>query len=178
LGNLLFFAIPLALFEIWLENFKSGWDGEFIHPFWGKKIYWGWMLKVFQKRYVTPYHLIMFGVIIPLITLTEYLMLHFLDGSRWIVVSFGKVTIIPPLFILALWLGNMVVEDFLWFALNTWFHFRFPDALHKLFKGEFKWHTQWVNITHNVMLPRFYLTTPIWIAILLAAEEILIRIIR
>ncbi len=177
-ANVLLFAIPLAAFEVWLEKFKSGWDGEFVDPFWGKKVNIRLIDKVFEKTYVTPYHIIMFGVIMPGITVLEWLGLHWLTGQGWIMLSFGGITIIPPIFLSAVWIGNAVVEDFLWFAFNSWFGFRFPDALAKLFMGEFKWHTKWARLSPSVMLPRFYLTAPIWIVILLVAQQLIIGMSR
>lgn len=178
IANVLVLAIPLAFFEIWLENFKSGWDGEFTDPFWGRKIRWRWMNTLFEKAYVTPYHLVMFGAVIPGITFLEYWIFHILSGGSWLIMSFRGITIVAPIYIVAVWIGNAVVEDFFWFAFNSWFKFRFPDALDKLFRGEFKWHTKWVRVTRSAVLPRFYFTAPVVILGLMAAQEIVIRLCK
>jgi hypothetical protein len=170
LWNVLAIAFPLALFEIWLERFKSGWDGEFTSRFWGKKIRIGFLNKVFEKAYITPYHFIMFGAIIPALMVVQYAWLVHLAGRNSLVMEFWDLKIVPLIFLPAVWLGNAVLEDFLWFALN----WHFPDALRKLFRGEFKWHTKWVVVGKG-MVPRFYLTTPGLVIVLLVLEDFIVK---
>jgi hypothetical protein len=172
--NVLVIAFPLAIFEIWLEKYKSGWGGEFYHPFWGKKIRIGLLLRIAEKIYVTPYHLIMFGVVIPGIFTAEYFSLRYLAWHGGWILSFTDISIVPAIFLPAVWLGVTVVEDFLWFALN----WRYPDALLRLCRGEMAWHTRWVKITDSVKLPRFYLTVPLGIAFLFAVHHCIVRLNR
>ena len=179
IANVLLFAIPLGLFEVYLERFKSGWDGEFFDPFWGKKINVAWMDKAFEKTYVTPYHIIMFGIVFPGIIALEYLGLHCVAGHGWWRLDFWGISIIPLAFIPAVLVGNMVFEDFLWFVFNSycwWFKVRFPDALAKLFRGEFKWHTKWIDIPLvGIKLPRFYIWATAIAIILLIIQEAIIK---
>ncbi len=165
---MLLFAIPLGLFEVWLERFKSGWCGEFHNPFWGKKIRIKLLNLLGEKTYVTPYHLIMFGPVYLGVSIIELICLHF-AGHGWMIITVSGFKIVPVIWLTAVWFGNATVEDFLWFVFNSycfWFKFRFPDALKMLFRGKFTWHTRWVKIG-SIMLPRFYLTTPLWVMLLL-----------
>lgn len=179
-GNVLAIAIPLACFEIWLERFKSGWCGEFFHPFWGRKIRWRWLCRLFEKTYVTPYHLIMFGPVIMGISAVEYILLARV-GRGWLIAAPFGVTIVPPLFLTAVWAGNTVIEDFLYFALQRLMAALllkppFPDALERFFRGEFTWHTKWLRLGPRLSLPLFYFTTWYVVAALIAAERLIIRL--
>ena len=130
-----------------------------------------WLCGTFENPRITYYKSIRLGLVIPGVTIIEFIMLHSLAGSDWIVLSFGDITIVTPLFIAALWIGNIVLEDFLYFVFMTLFG-RSHDALPKLLHVNFKLHTKWSQITTtSVMLPRSYLTTPGWVAILLIAQE-------
>jgi hypothetical protein len=166
-ADVLIRAIPLGLFEVWLERFKSGWNGEFFDPFWGTKIRIPLLNAIFEKDYVTPYHLIMFGPVYAGTSAIEWLVLHTIDGRGWMIVSVFGVKIVPVIWIVAVWLGNATVEDILWFVFNTYctrFKVRFPDALEKLFRGEFEWHTRWV-LFHpgESVLPKFHYDKVYWV---------------
>ena len=157
----------MAIFEIWLERFKSGWGGEFYSPFWGKKLYFSWVMKSMEKSYISVYHLVMFAGVLPGIYLAEYfLFVHWVGHHGWIL-SFEGFTVVPIIYFLAVWMGVAVGEDFLYFLLN----WHFPDALRLFFKGELSWHTKWVNITPTKKVPKFYLTTPLYIAGLFALQS-------
>ncbi len=156
--NVLVVAVPLALFEIWLERFKTGWGGEFRSPFWGYKITWRPLCLVMQKTYVTPYHLLMFGLVIP-VTLV---------AQCWLT----PLPVVGPVYFLALWIGVATLEDFLWAALN----WHYPRALHRMFHQGLSWHTKWIELTQEVKVPRFYITSPFWIAILLVIQHLIIRL--
>jgi hypothetical protein len=179
LGNVLLIAVPLAIFEVWLENFKPGPWGhtEFDHPFWGKKLKWFGNCWPFEKAYVTPYHLIMFGVIVPSITVIEYAALRYLAISGWIVLSFKYMTIVAPLFIAAIWIGNMVLEDFLYMVFIS-FGNRFPYALDKFLHGEFEWHKKWFPEKSKIKLPRSYFIGLIAIEFLFLLQQIIIRLVH
>lgn len=156
--NVLVVAVPLAIFEIWLGRFKDGWGGEFRHPFWGYKITWRPLCLVMQKTYVTPYHLLMFGLVIPAA----------LGIECWVL----RHQIVWPVFFLALWIGVAILEDFLWFALN----WHYPGALRRLVREGLSWHTKWVQLSKNVKVPSFYVTSPFWIAVLLVIQHLIIRL--
>ena len=146
LANVLLFAIPLGMFEVYLERFKGKkWNGEFTDTFWGEQINIRLIDRFCEKTYVTPYHLIMFCGIFPGITALEWIGLHQLAGHGWLIVSFAGMTIIPPIFLAAVLIGNMVVEDILWAVFNSycwWFAFRFKDGLQRYCRGELAWHTK------------------------------------
>ena len=184
--NLLPISYLLAEFEIYLEGFKKGeWSKtEFDHKFWGRKIMGrnklsrfiiGWVL---EKTYITPYHIVMFGGIIPLVTIINYLVLWLTSGQvptlyGWLFMTVAGTKIFAPLFVVAVWIGNLVLEDFLWFALQSLTGWREPHALSKLLHGEFAWHTKWWGFK-GLMLPRFYFTTPLLVTLILLAQHFIV----
>jgi hypothetical protein len=117
----------------------------------------------------------MFGAIIPAITVLNFLLFWHLSGHTWSIMSFGGVKIVPIIFLPTIWLGNMVLEDFLWFAIQSITGWREPKALERLFAGDFVWHTEFVELPFSIMLPRFYITTPLWVAILLIIQQFIVR---
>lgn len=171
-SNVLAIAIPLAIFEIWLEKLKTGWGGEFRSPFWGKKIYFGFLLKIAEKTYVTTYHLVMFGLVLPSLLAIEFFILWHLSKDGFWILNVDGIRFVPVIFLPTVWLGNTVVEDFFYFVFN----WRFPGALKKLFRGEMTWHTHYTNLTSSVKLPRFYITYSICVFVLLVAQYILVRL--
>jgi hypothetical protein len=172
--NIFAIAVPLAIFEIWLEKFKSGWGGEFYNPFWGKKIRTAWIMRVAEKDYLTPYHFLMFLGILPIIYGAEWVAFsHVAVGPWWFVLSFRDISISPILYFPALWIGVATLEDFLYFALN----WRWPNALTRLFNAEMPWHTDYVRISTTKQVPRFYLICLIYVVLLLAAQHLIARLI-
>ena len=80
LCNVLLFSLPLAIFEIWLEGYKTGSWGktEFSDRFFlGKKIdvSKSWLGRVLEKEYFEWYHVTMFGIVMPLLVFLNYLLL-------------------------------------------------------------------------------------------------------
>ena len=80
--------------------------------------------------------------------------------------------IIGPIFVLTVLVGNMVAEDFLWFALQSLTGWRHPDALSRLFKGDFAWHKEWWSM-FGIKLPRFYITTTAVVIIVLFLQYLI-----
>jgi hypothetical protein len=156
LANLFVFAIPLTFLECWLDKYRDGWGTEFRSPFWGHKLRWKW-LRLFEKEFIVVYHVVVFFIALPLLFTGEYFLVAPFSHQ------FG------PLYFIALWLGVSTLEDFLYFVFN----WHFDDALERFWRGEMKWHTHYVRITANKVVPRFYITTPIWIAVLLIANYFL-----
>lgn len=172
LGNVFIIALPLAILEIWLEKFKAGWDSEFKHHFWGRKIEIKILLRMTDKAYITVYHFVMFGLLLPMIFILEsFFLFNILKNGFWIT-QFESTRFVPLIFFFAVWLGVTVVEDFFWFVLN----WRYPEALGKLFKAELAWHTHWIGITKTIKVPRFYITGPIVVFILFIINYILIQV--
>ena len=173
LANVFIIALPFAVLEIWLEKFKSEWDGEFNSAFWGKKIQIKLLLKMTDKTYITVYHFVMFGLFLPgILTLESFVLFHAGQNQFWIFEVNGA-RLIALIFIFAVWLGVAVVEDFLWFLLN----WRYPKALGKLFKAELAWHTHWISLTNSIKLPRFYITAPIVVVILFVINYIFVSVV-
>ncbi len=179
--NVVVIATPLALFEIWLERYKSGWGGEFYSPFWGYKIEFsflskiklGFLLKILEKTYVTPYHLLMFGLVLPGIFTAEFLWLKHLAGgvSSWVLpVGFWGISIVPVIYFVALWIGVATLEDFLWSALN----WHYENAMSRFFSGDLAWHAKWSELAPGIKVPSFYISSPIWIAFLLISQWIVV----
>ncbi len=123
-----------------------------------------------EKAYISVYHLVMFGGVLPTIYIVEYFLFAHLARHHGWILSFEGITVVPVIYLLAVWMGANVLEDFLYFFLN----WHFPNALRRFFKGEMNWHTKYIQITATKKLPRFYLTTPIWIATLFVAQAIII----
>lgn len=179
LANVLIISIPLAIFEIWLERFKHGpWgEGEFQHRFWGHKIDNKILCTILQKKYVTPYHLVVFIAVLGALFGLEW---HYFAtqsiSNGWIISAvlpiFGAVKIIPLIFFPALWLGVATVEDLFWFALN----WRVPNSLMKLIRKEFGWHTAYyhINPSKTWWLPKFYLQTLAIVLVLFTVHELVI----
>ncbi len=137
--NFFVLSLILAIFEISTEKDK-GW-GTGLGSFWGKKFFVeGVISRVCEKHYFTLYHLVMFGLIVPLILYGEHLWFK-----------------MPLFFLVASWIEIAVIEDFLWFILN-WY---FPGSLRKLLAGEIWWHTVYWRIG-NIRLPRFYFLSSFW----------------
>lgn len=148
--DVLAISLAVAIFEIVLEK-DQGWASARGNNFWGRPIWiHTWFSTIFEKQYVTVYHLGMFGVAIPGALIAEWLALR----------SAGIA--LPLLSIVAAWLAITAVEDFLWFVLN-WYY---PSSLRDLLAGKIWWHTRWVRLG-SISLPRFYLWTPVASLILL-----------
>jgi len=157
--NVVAISLPLAVLEIYLEKFKSGpWgDTEFTHGFWGRRIR-GEIVLFFGKDFVTMYQIVVFGTII--VGLTALCYATFADGLFVIVI--GDTSVVMPAFVAAIVSGIMVTEDLLWFAIQTWTGWREPEALDRLFRGDYKWHgatpDKWLHFMPGVMIPRCYVT--------------------
>jgi hypothetical protein len=141
----------LALVEIVIEK-DRGWASTLNQRGLGKKLLAGSpMLQWIDKPYVTAYHLLVFGALLPLVLCTQYRIgilagFGFASGPRHLISDF--------LFLFSAFLAICVFEDFLWFALN-WYY---PGSLTDLFAGEIWWHTGWIPLSPSVKLPRFYLS--------------------
>ena len=159
LTNLVVLSTAVALFEIVLEK-EKGWASGLDGRVWGRKFRFGGAVGwLFEKPYVTLYHLAMFGAVLPGIFFGEYALLlrrgsGLPTGGAWQ----------PFVFFGSLWVAVCVVEDFLWFAMN----WHYPRSLSDLFAGGIWWHTRWVRIG-TVRLPRFYVWATLLAVVLLGA---------
>jgi hypothetical protein len=177
--NVLLLSSSLALFEIILER-ENGWASGLKRFGLGRPLWRGSLFANFiEKQYLTPYHLLMFGVVIPGIFLGQLYTLHRVlndvtftstHSAVFSTCHVGPVAFVPLLAILAAWLALAALEDFLWFAWN-WYY---PRSLQDLIQGQIWWHTQWVQIG-TIKLPRFYVVTPPLACVLLAASSLLAR---
>ncbi|HEY5220559.1 MAG TPA: hypothetical protein VIJ29_00195 [Candidatus Paceibacterota bacterium] len=157
----LWIAVPISLFEIWLCPFTIGRFGGFCFV----RLNVPMLKSLVGDCMVTPYHLTLFLVIVPV----------FCGIGTWIV---GKDLIHGGIakfaFFGACQLGVMVGEDASWFILNTVFRLRLPDALPRLLHGDIPWFPHWIDFG-AFKLPDFYLYLPFAIIILLAIETIASR---
>jgi hypothetical protein len=81
------------------------------------------------------------------------------------------------LYMPTVYLGIMVTEDFLWFAVQSAIGWRKPDALDQLFLGKMKWIKDWVDVPLlGIKLPRSYYKTPALVIILLVVQYILVHV--
>jgi hypothetical protein len=156
-------AIPLALFEIWLDPFKAKGIGGFCfdESLWGRKLDIPVLSAVAGNCMVTPYHLTVFLAVVPALCGIAI----WLVNRNTIRGTLAKLT-----FLLACQFGVMVTEDALWFTLNTAFRLHLPDALPRLLHGEVAWFPRWIDFW-AFKLPDFYVYLPIAIVVLLAIEH-------
>jgi hypothetical protein len=141
----------LALIEIVIEK-DRGWASTMNERGLGKKLLTGsTVLQWIDKPYVTAYHLLVFGALLPSVLWTQY--------RIGILAGFGFAPhpgypIADAIFLFSAFLAICVFEDFLWFALN-WYY---PSSLTDLLAGNIWWHTGWIPLSSSVKLPRFYIS--------------------
>ena len=141
----------LAVIEIVIEK-DRGWASGLNERGWGKRFLAGTpVVRWIDKPYITWYHLLVFGALLPIVLLTQY--------RIGVLVEFGPAAgagyaVADFLFLLSAFMAITVLEDFLWFALN-WYY---PSSLADLFGGEVWWHTRWIPLGPAVKLPRFYIS--------------------
>jgi len=133
---MVFMAFILALWEIQIEG-KDGWAAK--APCW--RLETGWLMKLTDGRPVTGYHFYMTLFIIALVHLP-----FFFVSWDWQTESL----------ILGFYVGMVLLEDILWFALNP--HF----GIKKFRKGKIWWHTRWLG-----PVPLMYYWLIIIVAVLL-----------
>lgn len=114
---MVFLAVVLALWEIQIEG-KDGWAAK--SPGW--RIDKGWVIKVTGGRPLTGYHVYMTVFIIAVIHLPLFFV-------RW--------GLHIESLLMGFYVGMMVLEDFLWFALNPYY------GIKNFRKGKIWWHRQW-----------------------------------
>jgi hypothetical protein len=140
----------LAVIEIVIEK-DRGWAAAFNERGWGRKLLAGTpLLRWIDKPYVTSYHLLVFGALVPMVLWAQYriaLFAGFASGSRT-----GHLAA-DLLLLFSAFLAICVFEDFLWFAFN-WYY---PGSLKDLFAGDIWWHTSWIQLGASVKLPRVYI---------------------
>ncbi len=145
--NILFFALPLALFEINLEQ-DQGWGGGFPRNKWyGKSFLKGTGVdKILTKitRFESPlnYHLVIMFLFVAVFVL------EYLYGSQniWLILS--------------CFFGVNFFADFFWFSFN--WHF---DSFKQLLKGpngSISWHKNWLKLGKEAYLPTNY---PVWLSL-------------
>lgn len=154
----------LAVFEIVLER-DRGWASALDERGWGRKLLAGNPLVrlIADKPYVTSYHLLVFGTILPIVLWTQY--------QIGVSLGFGAAlgsghAIADSMFLFSALLAICVFEDFLWFALN-WYY---PRSLSDLLTGNIWWHTEWIPLGRSVKLPRFYISVGSAALLVLAAS--------
>ncbi len=144
-------SLILALIEIVMEK-DQGWASNLNERGWGRKLLEGNpLVRWIDKPYVTAYHLLVFGALLPIVLWTQY--------RVGVLSGFGSAVhltypVADGLFLFSAYLAICVFEDFLWFALN-WYY---PSSLTDLLAGEIWWHTGWVAVGRSVQLPRVYLS--------------------
>lgn len=147
--NVALLSATLALIEIAIEK-DRGWASSLNELGWGRKLLAGTSaVRWIDKPYVTSYHLLVFGALLPMALWMQY-QIGILVGA----VAAFRIDQLPAvlLFLFSQFLAICVVEDFLWFALN----WHYPDSLNDLFAGEVWWHTRWIPMGSSVRLPRCY----------------------
>jgi hypothetical protein len=141
--NILFIAIPLALFEISFEK-AHGWGSGWPKDKWYAKSILkdtdlGKILtKVTKLEPPLNYHLVVSYLGFTLIFVVEYIV----GGNIFLV--------------LASLFATLLAADLVWFSCNWYF-----DSWKQLLKGpagSIFWHKDWVKISKNSYLPKVYFT--------------------
>lgn len=144
LYNIIFFAIPLALFGISVER-ANGWGSAWSKDKWyAKSIIKGTRLgdvltKITKLEPPLNYHLILSYFVFGGVFLLEYIF-----GTRNIFLVLGSLFI------------TLLVGDLTWFICNWYF-----NAWKELLKGprgRIFWHKSWINIYSDKYLPSAYFT--------------------
>jgi hypothetical protein len=117
LAFMLFMALILALWEIQIEG-RDGWAAK--SPGW--RVRWSWLMKLTGDVPVTGYHFFMTIFLIAIV----HFPLFFVHWS-WRLESL----------LLGFYVGMVLLEDFLWFALNPFY------GLKNFRKGKIWWHKRW-----------------------------------
>jgi hypothetical protein len=117
LGFMVFMAFILAQWEIQIEG-KDGWAAN--SPGW--RIEKGWAIKLMGGRPLTGYHVFMILFHIGMI----HLPLFFVPWS-WRL----------ECLLIGFYLGMVLLEDFLWFAMNPYY------GIKNFHKGKIWWHKTW-----------------------------------
>lgn len=166
-ADVTFLSAILALIEIVIEK-DQGWASTLNERGWGKRLFAGTpLVRWIDKPYVTAYHLLVFGALLPIVLWTEY--------QIGVLAGFGGASgghpIADVLFLFSAFLAICVFEDFLWFALN-WYY---PSSLADLLTGNIWWHTGWIRLGPSVQLPRVYISVGAIAVCLLATSIALSR---
>jgi hypothetical protein len=161
--NVALVSCAIALFEIVLEK-DHGWASGLAQSGLARPLWQGSSLaRLLEKPYVTVYHLLLFGAVVPLILAGQCWIIRALwitraagvrDAGILTVWRMGSVRFVPLLSGIAAWLAIFALEDFLWFALN----WHYPSSMYDLLSGRIWWHTRWITLG-RIKLPRFYLPT-------------------
>ena len=140
--NIIVVALPLAIFEIFIEK-NNGWGSGWSKNSWYTKKFLPnnnfvkFSTKIFKIEHPLNYHVLIFAVAVPFILILEYYYLTY-----------------NILFFFAIFLGVLVAEDSLWFLLN--WHFDAREQLLKGPNGSIWWHKHWIKISKNYYLPTSY----------------------
>ncbi|HVT98771.1 MAG TPA: hypothetical protein VHE33_14805 [Acidobacteriaceae bacterium] len=141
----------LALIEIVIEK-DRGWASAFDEVGWGRKLLAGTaVVRWIDKPYVTSYHFLVFGALLPIVLWAQYRIgiVH-----RFAASSHSDHPIADLLFFFSAFLAICILEDFLWFVLN----WHYPSSLTDLLAGDVWWHTRWIPLGPSVKLPRCYVS--------------------
>jgi hypothetical protein len=137
------------LFEKALEK-RKGWASGLNPDGLGRQLWRGSFLAcLVEKPYITVYHLLMFGGVLPAILFIQCSLVRLLSVGDNFTVRYqilaiwhvGSVHFVPLYSCLAAWLAIGTTEDVLWFALN-WYY---PKSLEDLVSGNIWWHTRWIH---------------------------------
>lgn len=158
----------LALVEIVIEK-DRGWASSLNEVGWGRKLLAGSpVVRWIDKPYVTSYHLLVFGALLPIALWTQFrigVLVGFFSSPL------ASHPIGAVLFLFSELLAICVLEDFLWFALN----WHYPRSLTDLFAGDIWWHTHWIPVGPSVKLPRFYISVGVVALCLLVISLALLK---
>lgn len=140
--NILLIALPLAIFEIFIEP-SGGWGISwpkhkwYAKPFFPENKFLKFIVRIANIESPLYYHVFVFGLIIPGIFVLEYFFI-----------------IQNILLLISCFIAVLVFEDFLWFLMNWRF-----DSFTQLLKGpngNIWWHKGWVRVYKQYYLPVSY----------------------
>ncbi len=150
----------LAVFEISIERGRgwgSGWDKSkwYAKPFAPGTKFANFLSRTNGVAPYLNYHVVFFGIIIPLIVVLEALILP-----------------VNAFFYIAVYIGVATLEDLLWFVLD-WHGRNFGEMLQGP-KGPVFWYKKWVRLGEDRYIPLSYISGALLALLFLAAGILLV----
>jgi hypothetical protein len=168
-------SIVLAIFEIWLEKHKHGPWGQtaFNNPYWEANL----PINVPFLKHLSIYHGIVFLIVMPILFVSSMIIWsHVFNYQVFPSKDHWYLNVISVIILLAaICLGNMGLEDFLYFSFQSLTGWREPHALRKVvIEKDFAWFKDWLPPIFGLNIPGHWIFCPVASFALLAIREYLI----
>lgn len=170
-------AIILAIVEIYNDTGQGIWAKtgpwgatKFVNPYWEEKM----PINVPFLKYLSRYHGLMFLVIMPVLFVASMLIwsnalhYHVLPiGAPWYMSTLSVAILFG-----AIWLGNSGLEDFFYFAIQSFTGWHEPHALRKVIvEKDFEWFKDWVVVSGRLSIPGHWIFCPVISLVLLYIRQ-------